>query len=222
MGEPEAEAETPATDAGAELSAAPDWMARCEMLQARIEALEHQVEALMVTPRTTSSLIPERLPDFPSLPRDDLRAAAPPESVEPFVPLEHEEPRENFRMEAPADEAAPAELLLRKVEPAMPEIGVLVSAGDGAGLKLAESLTEILARAGWSVRGVAEDTPLAKSCRGLTFAVPPTLPLPRVMSTLNALREAGHAMTFQLDPTRGLTGPVLIVGVGAGAAKDRA
>lgn len=217
MTEPDASPGTPSPDAGPEVPAAPDWMARCEMLQARIEVLEHQVEALMVTPRTSAPLVSERLPDFPPLPRDNPRPADPPESLEAFAPLEHTEPRKIFRAEAPADETPPAEVILRKVQPAVPEIGLLVAAGDGAGLRLAGTLTELLARAGWKVRAPAEDTLLSKSCRGLTLAAPPSLPLPRVTSTLNALRDAGYAMTFQLDPARGLDETVLIVGTGLGS-----
>lgn len=219
MGEPETEAAEAAADAPAEGTAPPDWMARCEILQARIEVLEHQVEALMLPRRTNPAppQMPDRFPDFPSAPREARPPAEPPERVEVFAPLERGGQGAISRAMEPLDEAPAAEVILRKVQSPAPEIGVLVSAGDPAGRKLAENLTEILARLGWRVRDPAEDTVLAKSCRGLTLAAPPTLPLPRVTGTLNALREAGYAMTFQLDPGRGLTGAVLIVGTGAGS-----
>ena len=62
------------------------------------------------------------------------------------------------------------------------------------------------------MRGVTEDQATAPACSGLTLVASPTLPLPRVTSTLNALREAGFAMAFQLDPERGSGETLLIVG----------
>src|SRR4051812_51047 len=44
-------------DAGAALAAQLEWEARCEQLQSRIETLEQQVEALLVAPRTQSTVI---------------------------------------------------------------------------------------------------------------------------------------------------------------------
>lgn len=191
LAEPDETNGTPETEAGRDVPAAPDWQARCEILQARIEALEHQVEALMVTPRTSGPLVPERRHDFGPISREHLS------------PAESEERREIFRPEPPTDAAVPG----------VAEIGILVTAGDAAARQLAETLTGILAGAGWKVRGVTE-APVV-SCRGLTLAAAPTLPLQRVTSTLNALREAGLAMTFQLDPERGPSETVMIVGAGA-------
>ena len=199
---------TPDAEAGRDLPAAPDWMARCEMLQARIETLEHQVEALMVIPRPRSPLFPERHHDFSPMSREQLLAG------------DNGERREIFRREPPADEAEPRELLARTAQSPAPEIGLIVSAGDGAARRLAEKLTGILARAGWKVRGVTEAAVLSQGCRGLTLAAAPTLPLQRVTSTLNALREAGLAMTFQLDPERGPSETVMIVGAGVGLENE--
>ena len=192
-----------------ETGAAPDWVARCEMLQARIEALEHQVEALMVTPRTRAPLIPRRLHDFDPVSREDL---LPGDLAEGASPAGGGERREVFRTEPPAEEAAPREVFTRSFQPSTPEIGLLVSAGDGAARRLAETLSKILTRTGWKVRGVTEDQATAPACSGLTLVASPTLPLPRVTSTLNALREAGFAMAFQLDPERGPGETLLIVG----------
>ena len=183
-------------------AAAPDWVARCEMLQARIETLEQQVEALAIAPRARTALIPERRHDFSPVPRDDLLPVDPPES------------REVFRKAAPEPEAAPCAVLARTFHPSTPAIGLLVAAGDGAGRRLAETLTGILSRAGWKIRGVTENPAPAIGLHGLTLVAAPELPLQRVMSTLHALREAGFAMTFQIDPDRGSDETVLIVADG--------
>ena len=198
LAEPGALNGTREAEAGRESPAAPDWRARCEMLQARIETLEQQVEALMVTPRTRSPLLPECRHDFSPVPDGG----------------------EIFPAEMAADEAALREVFARKFQPPTPEIGLLVAAGNGAARRLAETLVEILSRAGWTVRGVTEDEALTGGCRGLILAADPTLALHRITSTLHALREAGFAMTLQLDPDRGLSETVLIVGGGAGVENE--
>ena len=213
---------TPDTSAGHEVPAAPDWMVRCEMLQARIEALEQQVEALTVAPRTRSSLIPERVHDFSPVSRERLLPRDPAESHDGASPADGGERREIFRPEMRAAEAVPREVMARNFQPPTPEIALRVAAGDGAARRLVEPLTEILARAGWKVRGMSEVQAAAPGCRGLTLVAAPTLPLPRVTSTLNALREAGFAMTFQLDPELGPSETVLIVGDGAGSENETA
>ena len=201
---------TAETDAGHDLPAAPDWMARCEMLQARIEALEQQVEALMVAPRNRAPLIPESRHDFSAVSREILLPGDPPENHDASSHANGGERREVFRTEeSPRDGAA------RNFQSPTPEIGILVAAGDGAARRLAETLTEILALAGWKVRGVIEGKALSGGCHGLTLAAGSALPLERVTGTLNALRAAGFAMTFQLDPGRGTSETMLIVEVGA-------
>ena len=206
------------TPAGCESPAAPDWMARCEMLQARIETLEQQVEALTVAPRPRSSLISERVHDFSPVSRERLLPGDPAESHDGAAPANGGERREIFRTEMRAAEAVPREIVARNFQTLTPEIALLVAAGDGAARRLVEPLTAILAGAGWKVRGVTEDP--APGCRGLTLAAAPTLPLHRVTSTLHALREAGFAMIFQLDPERGPSETVLIVGAGAGTENE--
>ena len=181
---------------------APEWQARCEMLQARIEALEQQVEALLVAPRTPSPFVPERMPDFSAGSHGHRRSA---ETLENSAALE----AEVFSAEPPAEESAPPAFLTRNFSPPAAEIALLVSAGDSAARRIAETLPEILARAGWTARGVSE-THLAAA--GLTLAVAPAFPLPRVMGILHALRAAGFAVAFQLDPARGLHETALLVG----------
>ena len=203
LSEPDELNGTPETLAGPGLPAVPDWMARCEMLQARLEALEHQVEALMVTPRTHAPLIPEQRRDFNPLSREQLP---------PGVSVER---REISHPESPASQVTARDVFPRPGQAIEPEIGILVAAGDGAARRLAEKLSETLVRAGWKVRGVTEIAALPEGCRGLTLAAAPSLPLPRVTNTLNALREAGLAMTYQLDPQRGVSETVMIVGAGA-------
>ena len=190
---------TPVADAVREIPATPEWIARCEMLQARIEALEQQVEALMVSPRTRASLLPERLHDFRPASREPLMPDAPPER------------REVFRTDPPAAEAASCGVLAGTFHPPTPEIGLLIAAGDAAARRLAETLGGILAGAGWKVRGLTEGHSAAHGCGGLTLIASPALPLQRVTNTLNALREAGFAMTYQLDPERSSGETVLIV-----------
>ena len=207
---------TPDTSAGSESPAAPDWMARCEMLQARIETLEQQVEALLVTPRTHSSLLPERLHDFNPGSRERRRPGDPRKSHEGAPQTVGEEACEIFRPERPAGAVVPCGVLARNFQPATPEIGLLVPAGDEAARRLAATLTEILARAGWKVRGVTEIPAPAHGHHGLILAAAPTLPLARVTATLSALREAGFAIAFQLDPQREPSETLLIVGAGAG------
>lgn len=205
---------TPETDA------APDWLARCEMLQARIEALEHQVEALMVTPRTRAPLIPGRAHDFGPVSRQDLLPGDLAEDRGRASHADGGERREVFRTETPAEETVPREVVVRSFQPSAPEIGLLVSAGDGAARRVAETLTKILAGSGWKVRGVTEDQATALACSGLTLVASPALPLQRVTSTFNALREAGFAMTYQLDPERGSGETLLIVGAATGPENE--
>lgn len=206
----------------AETDAAPGWMARCEMLQARIEALEHQVEALMVTPRTPAPLIPRRHHDFGLVSHEDR---LPGDLAERDAESSHAgggEGREVFHAEAPAAEAVPREVVVRSFQPSALEIALLVAAGDAAARQVAETLTKILVGSGWKVRGVTEDQDSASACSGLTLVASPDLPLQRVTSTFNAMREAGFAMTFQLDHERGSGETLLIVGTATGAANEAA
>ena len=192
-------------------------MARCEMLQARIETLEHQVEALMVSPRAHAPLFPEGFADLRPDSREHRQPDNPPETPEAPLPAEDRERRDVFRAEMPVADAALRETVERKFQPPSSDIGLLLTSGDGTARQLVETLTEILIRDGWTMRGVTEDrhhTP-ADGCRGLTLVAAPTLPLPRVTSTLNALRQGGFAVGFQIDPARGSSETLLIVGAGA-------
>ena len=193
--------------------AAPEWLARCEMLQARIDALEQQVEALLVAPRARPPLFAENLADFRA-----VRAEVPPPDDPAETPDAPVPRREIFREEKPDDDAAMREMFARKYQPPANDIGLLLPAGDGAARQSVEALTAILVRAGWQVRGVKEDRHFPpESRRGLTLAAAPTLPLPRITGTLNALREAGFSVGFQIDPKRGSNETVLIVATDAGA-----
>ena len=193
----------------ASLPAVPEWVARCEKLQARIEALEQQVEALMVTPRNRAPLIAERRHDFSAVSREILLPGDPPENHDAPSPAGVGERREVFRTEE-----IPPEVAARTFHAPTPEIALLVTAGDGAARRLAETLTKILARVGWKVRGVIEGQTLSGG-QGLTLTAGPTLPLERITCTLNALRAAGFAMTFQLDPGCESSETMLFVEAGA-------
>ncbi len=210
----------PDADATREAPAAPPWMAHYELLQARIETLEQQVEALSVTPRSHSSLIPERLHDFNPAAREHRLPGAPTASHNGSSPADGEERRTVFRTEMRSAATAPSELFVRNFQPSTLEIGLLVPAGDAAARRVAETLTGVVIRAGWKVRSVIEDMTLAQGRCGLIFAAAPTLPIQRVTSTLNALREAGFAVTFQLDPERGTSEAMLVVGAGAGSENE--
>lgn len=200
--------------AAPELPPVDGWKELCEALQARIETLEHQVEALMVTPRTNSSLIPERLNDRSQSPCDRGSPGILPQNGQESH-ADGTERREVFRTEMPAPEAKPHAASGRSFQPSAPEIRLLVTSEDGAAGRVTATLTEILVRTGWTVRGVTEVMALANDRGGLTLAAAPTLPLPRVTSTLNALREAGFAVTFQLDSERDANEALLIVGAGS-------
>jgi hypothetical protein len=209
--------------------AAPEWLARCEMLQARIEALEQQVEALMVTPRAHTSLLPERLPDLrhgvrehplPKPPLESRAPSAPPPPAEPRREIPHADipppihsPRP-MRDEPEIAESSGRELFARPAAFPTPEIGLFVTVGDGAARQVADSLSEILRRTGWKVRAATEDKALLPGFGGLTLTAAPSLPVQRVTSTLNALRQAGFSVAFQIDPDRGPTEAALIVRTG--------
>ena len=194
-------------EAAPALPAAPEWLAHCEKLQARIEALEQQVEALLVAPRARLPLFGENLADFRA-----ERAAVPPPEESPETPDAPEPGREVFREEEPDDGAALREMFVRKYQPPANDIGLLLPTGDGAARQSVAALTAILVRAGWQVRGVTEDGHFPPGGRrGLTLAAAPTLPLPRITGTLNALREAGFSVGLQIDPERASHETVLIV-----------
>ena len=93
-----------------------------------------------------------------------------------------------------------------------PEITLLVEAGPRAGRRAIETFKEILTRAGWKSVGVVEDPDDARNAPGLTLAAGSAIPLPRVTRTLRALREAGFALTYQIDPNRGANEAVLRIG----------
>lgn len=198
----------------ASLTAVPEWMARCEKLQARIEALEQQVEALMVTPRNRAPLIAERRHDFSAVSREIMPPGDSAENHDAPARTDEGLKREVFRAEE-----LPSEVAARTFHPPTPEIMLLVAAGDGAARQLAETLTKILVRVGWKVRGVIEGQTLSGG-HGLTLTAGPALPLERVTSTLKALREAGFAMTFQLDPGCESSGTTLFVEAGGEAENE--
>jgi hypothetical protein len=196
---------TPDLDAGRDLSTKADWMARCENLRTRVETLEQQVEALMVSSRARTSLLPKRLDSSSAVPCD---APLPPD------PLENG----TVQREAPVAATSVAQAGRNRETPTG-EVALVVTVGDRAAWQLAESLTEILVRAGWTVGGITENKALAHSFRGLTLAVGSAIPLQRVTRTLSALREAGYGMIFQIDPELGANEAALIVGAGAGSER---
>ena len=114
-------------EAAPALPAAPEWLAHCEKLQARIEALEQQVEALLVAPRARPPLFAENLADFRSERAEVSVPEDPPETAEAPVPR-----REIFREEKPDDDAALRAMFVRKYQPPANDIGLLLPAGDGA------------------------------------------------------------------------------------------
>ena len=193
--------------------APPEWLARCDQLQARIEALEQQVEALMVSPRPHAALLPDLLSGF----RDQPTPSEPAETHSPAPPTGDRPPREFPRVAVPPPEPEPEPAFMRNFQVPTPEIGLLVAAGDEAAQRAAQALSDLLAKTGWKVRAARQDVNLPPGDGGLTLAAAPTLPVQRVTSTLNALRTAGYAVTYQLDPTRGPGEATLIVGAGAGA-----
>jgi len=183
--------------------ATPDWAARCDQLQARIEALEQQAEARAVAPRPHAALLADSSP----MSRAQLLTgdAAPERTVR-----------------APAgDEAAhPVLRPERRAGDPLREIALVVAAGDDTGRAIAENLREILARAGWEVSAIRTAEAKARKHAGLVLAAGPALPTGRITGTMQALREAGLSMSFQLDPERGDGDAVMIIGAGAGQEKD--
>jgi hypothetical protein len=200
--------------------APPEWVARCDMLQARIETLEQQVEALMVSPRTPLAPIRERFRNVSPKSRDHRLHPDPPRSRDESPQANEEQPSEAFRPEPPPAESVPREMFKRSFERPPPEIGLYVNAGDAEARQVAESLTETLASSGWKVRGVSEDAALAEGRFGVTLAASSTLPLQMVTGTLNALSAAGLAVTLQFDPERGTNESILIVGITAEAEDE--
>lgn len=187
-------AEPPAAAPAAEpvAESAPEWAARCDQLQMRIEALEQQVEALAVAPRRHASLL-----------RDSS-------------PMSH------AQILGGAEEARPLFRPVLRAGEALWEIALLVATGGGEGRAVAEKLSGILREAGWKVRAVRESDGKPSGRAGLILAAGPALPTARITGTMRALREAGFGMSFQLDPDRGEGDAVLLVGEGAGQEKDAA
>lgn len=192
------------TDPAAPEPPAPAWAARCEMLQARIEALEHQVEALAIAPRPHTALLPDSSP----MSREQLLAGDTTEVRPVRLPAEKSESKELFRTE-------------RRAGDGLREIVILVTPGDAAGRATAEKLTRILASAGWKV-GAVRETP-SKSARpaGLVLSAGPALPVERITTTLNALRAEGFGLSFQVDPERGDGDAVLLVGASADVKRKK-
>ncbi len=180
--------------------AVPEWAARCEMLQARIEALEHQVEALSIAPRPHSALLADSSP----MSREQLLAGDGAEVRPVRLPAEKSEARELFRT-------------ARSAGGALREIAILVHPGDAAGYALAEKLTKILASVGWNVGAVRETQSSTAKHGGLVLAAGPALPIERITATLNALGADGFGLNFQVDPERGDGDAVLLIGASADA-----
>ncbi len=180
--------------------AAPEWAARCEMLQARIETLEHQVEALSIAPRPHSALLPDSSP----MSRSQLLAGDTTEVRPVRLPAEKSESQELFRTE-------------RRAGDGLREIVILVTPGDAAGHATAEKLTRILAGAGWKVGAIRETQSKSARHAGLILSAGPALPVERITTTLNALRAEGFGLSFQVDPERGDGDAVLLIGANADA-----
>ena len=172
----------------------------CELLKARIEALEHQVEALRASPPATASLDP----DLTVASHDNAsrsRNGAPHETQLRLRPVpSFSEPNRP----APGMRPFPT-----------PTISILIPVGDGSARRVGDKLSEILVRASWEVRGIAEDVLATHGRSGLTLATSSSLPLTRVTATLSALRQGGFDVDLQLDPNRRTSDVALIVGAQA-------
>lgn len=180
--------------------AAPEWAARCELLQARIEALERQVEALSVAPRPHSMVLPDSSP----MSREQLLAGDATEVRPVRLPAEKSEARELFRTE-------------RRAGDPLWEIVILVPPGDDASRSAAEALRRILETVGWNVGAVRDAQSTSAQHAGLVLSAGPALPVERITTTLNALRAEGFGLNFQVDPERGDGDAVLLIGASAKA-----
>ncbi|MCE9610845.1 MAG: hypothetical protein K8R23_11685 [Chthoniobacter sp.] len=183
--------------------APPEWAARCDQLQTRIEALEQQVEALAVAPRPHAALLADSSP----MSREQLLAgdAAPERTVR--APVGDDAAQPVFRPE-------------RRTGDPLREIALIVAAGDDTGRAIAENLRDILARVGWEVSAIRTTDGKGQKRAGLVLAAGPAVPTGRITGTMQALREAGLSMSFQLDPERGDGDAVMIIGAGVAAEKD--
>ena len=179
---------------------APEWAARCDVLQARIEALEQQVEALSIAPRPHSALLTDSSP----MSREQLLAGDGAEVRPVRLPAEKSEARELFRT-------------ARSAGGALREIAILVNPGDAAGHALADKLAKILASVGWNVGAVRETQSNTAKHVGLVLSAGPALPIERITATLNALGADGFGLNFQVDPERGDGDAVLLIGASADA-----
>lgn len=180
--------------------AAPDWAARCDVLQARIEALEQQVEALSIAPRPHSALLADSSP----MSREQLLAGDAGEVRPVRLPAENGEARELFH---PIPSAGGS----------LRDIAVLVNPGDSAGRATAEKITKILAVTGWNVGAIRDTQSNTAKHVGLVLSAGPALPVERITTTLNALRAEGFGLSFQVDPDRGGGDAVLLIGASADA-----
>jgi hypothetical protein len=179
--------------------------ARCELLKARIVALEQQVEALLVSrlaaaPLDTSLTVAAH--DSPVLDNASGSRNGAPRKTE----LELHAAPSFSEPERPALAVRPF---------LIPAISILVPAGDGLARHVGDKLSALLVRASWEVRGIAEDVLATHGRSGLTLAAPSSLPLARVTATLSALRQGGFDVGLQLDPNRRTSDVVLIVGAQA-------
>ncbi len=199
-------------------SAPPEWLARCEQLQARIDALEQQVEALMVSPRPHTTLLQDNLPNLRSGSRPNPAPSTPLELPSTPPPTDSRPPLDLSRVTVtPAVERSEPGFG-RNFQLPTPEIGLVVAASDKSAHEVVDVLTKILMQAGWKVQAAIQDASLSPHSGSLTLAAAPTMSVQRVTITLNALRTAGYAVTYQLDPTRGPSEATLTIGVSAVAS----
>jgi hypothetical protein len=203
---------TPEAEAASRSPAPEEWAARCEQLQVRIETLEQQVETLLVTPRTQSPLMPGNFQNSSAKSRNHRLLDDPARIRNSSGRANGGGRGEDHPAGTPAGEAARRDKYEQSLKWPTLDIALLVNAGDAEARRLAESLKETLSVSGWKVRGVSEDAAAAQGCSGVTLAASPTIPLPMVTGTLDALSAVGLAVTLQFDPERGTNESLLIVG----------
>jgi hypothetical protein len=186
-------------DAGDDLPLAsePEWKTQCQLLRARVEHLETQVEALL---RGRSQISAAR--------RDEEHsryATSPPDAEISFPSGVSEGAR-------PPDKAASSERQRRVGDQEIGEISVLTTCEDGGKVRVIEMLASILTDAGWKIRRGSHVGNGAGASPGLTLVVSPALCRARLSRTVTALSTAGFSVTLRLDQSLPLDQTTLFVG----------
>jgi hypothetical protein len=203
--------------AEADLAANPERMAAWESLRSRIETLEQQVEALMVSSRARSPLLPERVED--SSPATTGLLHDGPAAETAGSATANSPGSESVPKSPGVEDNAKSEPQAARARERAGEAALRVVAGDRAAWQIANTLSGVLVNVGWTVGVIVEDAALSRGSRGLTLSIGSAVPIRRVTRTLEALREAGYGLTFQIDPEDLSDEALLIVGVGSGPEK---